>query len=568
MKTKSAFLIGCLGFIVILVIAFSIGYRMAKVPGAKSIGSGSWLVLDLAGEVPDYNELRSSGVWNLGNPGQTEICQRIRRAAEDSKVKGILIKPGIAQISYPNLNEIAAALKDFKASKKPVLAHAEMMGQRDYLLCALADKINMDPSASGGLLLEGVAANLLFYRDTLAKLGIKMHVMQAGEFKGASEPYTRTSLSPGTEANLRSVLKSRYDLIRADIAKLRQLDSAAVRNVFESRPDVFLSAKEALQRRLIDSAVSWADFAAQNKIDEDKFVSIRKYAAETVITGAPAKIAVVNLAGNIAPSQGFAAEGLISANKVDRILDDIAEDSSVKAVVLRINSPGGSALESELIYQRLQQLKQPVVISMGGMAASGGYYVSCAGDYIFADPQSITGSIGVVMALPEAEELGNKLGLESQTISYGKFANFGSILEKYQPELLESLDRSAQSVYTEFKQRVMDARKIGPQAIDAVAEGRVFSAAAAKEAGLIDQVGGLDAAVAKAAGLAKITRYSVEHYPEKISFFDFFRESGVFQAASSLLSRRDITIEQRLRDFLEFSLPKSSWLYFCPFRLD
>lgn len=568
MKTKSAFLLGCSVFLIILVVAFFLGMRYGKGPNVHSVGSDSWLVLDLKGEVPDYNEVRGSSFWGFGSPSSEDICRKIRQAGTDPKVKGIVIKPFGAVVGYANLNEIAAALKEFKAHKKPVLAHGEMLAQRDYLLCAMADKINMDPSASGALLLEGVSANVLFYKDALAKLGIKMHVMQSGEYKGAAEPYTQTSLSPGTEANLRRVLQSRYELVMSDIGNYRQLDSTLVRNVFETRPDLFINAQEALKFGLIDQTGTWDAFAAQNKIADDKCVSIADYANTSEPSFAANKIAVVNLSGSIAPGVGFASEAVISAAKVDGILDDITEDSSVKAVVLRVNSPGGSALESEMIYQKLQALKVPLVVSMGGMAASGGYYISCAGDYIFADPQTITGSIGVIMALPEAEELGNKLGLESQTLSYGKFANFGSILEKYDEELLASLKRNSTEVYTEFQQRVMDSRKISAEEIGAVAEGRVFSAADAKAMRLIDEIGGLDEAVKKAASLAKVTNYSAAHYPRKISFFEMFRSNGWFQMAVKMLSGREISVEQRLLQYLEQAVPTRTWLYFCPFRLD
>lgn len=567
MKSKSAFLVGCLVFVVLVVVAFNVGYRLMKVPGPKGIASESWLVLDPQGMVPDYNEIRSSGFWNLGPVSSEEICRRIRRAAIDPKVKGILIKPGITQISYANLNEIAAALKDFKARRKPVLAHGEMLAQRDYLLCSMADKVNMEPSASAGLLLEGVSANMLFFKNTLAKLGIKMHVMQAGKYKGASEPYNRTSFSPETEANLRQVLKGRYDLILDTIGRYRQLDTLAVREIFETRPDLFITADEAMRYGLIDQALTWDSYAAENGITPEKTVSIRKYNSET-LQSSTNRIAVLNLSGNIAPVQGFTADGLISSGKVDKVVRQIQEDPSIKAVILRVNSPGGSALESELIYQKLQTLKIPVVVSMGGMAASGGYYVSCAGDYIFADPYTITGSIGVVMALPEAEELGNKIGLDSQTLSYGKFAKFGSIFEAYDQEILDSFQRSADSVYAEFQERVMTARKIAPENMEAVAEGRVFTAAAAKANGLIDEIGGLDAAIKKAAELAKITNYTTQQYPRQISWFEMFREGGWWEMAQKVLSQRDISLSERLQAYLEQTLKPRHWLYFCPYALD
>ncbi len=209
-------------------------------------------------------------------------------------------------------------MQEFKKSGKPVIAHAEMLTQKDYLLCALADSIYMDPSASGGLMLEGVSSNILFYREALKKLGVKMHVMQSGDYKGAGEPYVQTSLSPGTEENLRRALKNRYDLLREDISKLRGLDSTLVLDVYENRPDLFISSKDAKTYGLIDATATWDEMLAHYQIKDKDRVSFADYGsqAETVTSGD--KIAVVNLSGNIAASAGYSAEGVISASKVDK----------------------------------------------------------------------------------------------------------------------------------------------------------------------------------------------------------------------------------------------------------
>ncbi|MBW6514771.1 MAG: signal peptide peptidase SppA [Candidatus Syntrophosphaera sp.] len=568
MKTHSAILIGCGAIIVILAAAFAVGYFIGFSPRVEKVSPGTWLLLDPGTSVPDYNEVSGSGFLGFAPLSAEEICRKIRHAASDTKIKGIVIRPGLAQISYANLNEINAALQEFQAAGKPVVAHGEIFTQRSYLLGAMADKVHMDPTRSGGLILEGVAANILFYRDALKKLGIKMHVMQAGEYKGAGEPYTQTSLNPGTEENLRQALKGRYEQLQADIAQNRGLDPALVSDIFENRPDIFINAEHARIYGLIDELSSWDELREEYGITDSKTVSIKNYSDSFASSLSSNKIAVVNLSGNITPSSGWGPETFISAAKVDKVMDAIEEDGSVKAVVLRVNSPGGSALESELIYQRIKRLDIPVVVSMGGVAASGGYYISCSGDHIIADPHTITGSIGVIMALPEAEELGNKLGIESQTLSYGKFAAYGSIFEPYGEEFLSSLERNSENVYAEFTQRVMDARGISPEEISAVAEGRVFIASDAKASNLIDEIGGLDTAVAKAAELAGIDKYGVKQYPEKMNVWELFRSEGFFQMASELLARRDFSLEQRILDYLERTLATRQWLYFCPVNFD
>ncbi|NLW19376.1 MAG: signal peptide peptidase SppA [Candidatus Cloacimonetes bacterium] len=568
MKTKNGILLGCGIILLILVGAFVAGYFLASPFKGPSVSKGSWLVLNPSGVVPDYTEISGPEFLNLSSLSVDDICTRIRKAETDGKIQGIIIRPGGLGINQPNLREIKAALQDFKRSKKPVIAHAEVVSQNDYLLCTMADKIYMDPSASAGIMLEGVSGNILFYSEALKKLGVKMHVMQAGDYKGAGEPYTRRSLSPEAEQNLRQAFKGRYDLLRADISAARGIDSTKVWDVYETRPNLIINAKDAKTWGLIDEAATWEEVRAQYKIGKDKTIPISRYGSgvESSVTGS--KIAVVNLSGNISSASGYGSESSISLSKVSRILNSIEKDNTVKAVVLRVNSPGGSALESELIYQRIKTLKIPVVVSMGGVAASGGYYISCAADHIIADPHTITGSIGVIMALPEAAELGRKLGIDSQTISYGKFSGFGNIFESYDPELLASLNRESEAVYDEFRQRVMEARKIGPERIDEVSEGRVFIASDALALGLVDGLGDLDAAVKKAAELAGIQKYSLQKYPIRMGVWEALREGGLFNSLAIGLKLRSCSPQERLEAYLHDTLPLREWLYYCPYLLD
>lgn len=326
MKTRTGIFLGCGVVLLILIGAFVAGYFISTPYKTTSISQGTWLVLDPAGAIPDYTEVRGSELFGFSTLSAEDICSRIRKAAKDSKVKGIIIRPGAAQISYPNLSEIGAAMKEFKQSKKPVIAHGNYMGQSDYLLCALADSIYLDPSASAGLMLQGVSSNILFYREALKKLGVKMHVMQSGEYKGAGEPYTETSLTPGTEQNLRQALKGRYDLLRSDISSLRGLDSTLVRDVYENRPDLFINGREAKAYGLIDATVTWDEMLAQYKIRDKDRVSFSDYGRSSESSVSGNQIAVVNLSGNIASTSGYSAESVISATKVDKILDDIDKD--------------------------------------------------------------------------------------------------------------------------------------------------------------------------------------------------------------------------------------------------
>lgn len=571
MKSGKALLIGCLVFPLILIVAFGIGFcsSAGKLGSGASVSSNSWLVLDPAGMITDYNEVQSSGMFGSGISSAEELIARIKTAADDKRIKGMLIKPGFLQVNYANLGEISLALARFKGGKKPIIAYGDMMSQKDYLLCAMADSVWMQPSASAGIMLEGVSANLLFYKEALQKLGIKMHVMQSGEFKGAGEPYTRTELSPGTRDNIDKVLKARYDKLISDIASYRGIDSLKVKKVLEERDDLFISANQAKEFGLIDRAGSLDELKARYGITKSNSVSIKDYRASTPASGNQ-KVAVVNLSGSITPGSDFGTETIISASKVKKVIEAIEKDKAIKAVVLRVNSPGGSALESELIYQQVKALgkKMPVVVSMGGVAASGGYYISCAGQYIYADPYTVTGSIGVIMTIPETKELGGKLGLRSQTLRHGKFAGAFNLFESYDPALLESFRRSSSAVYQEFQQRVSSSRQIPMDQMPSVAEGRVWAAGDALSLKLIDAVGGLDDAIIKAAALAKISDYGITQYPIRVPIWQAIKDSGIFQMLSAQLKLRSSDPAEQLKQMLLSSFSPYEWLYRCPYSLD
>ncbi|MDY0151595.1 MAG: signal peptide peptidase SppA [Candidatus Cloacimonas sp.] len=572
MSKNKALLWGCLIFPLAIIVAFIIGFvstiGTGKVSSPK-IPANAWLRVNPSAAVSDYSEMESLKWFGSSQNSVEDMASKIRAAATDKRIKGMLIEPKFIQISYPSLSELGLAITEFKKSGKQVVAYGDYLTQADYLLASFASDIYLEPSASAGLVLEGVATNLMFYKEMLDKLGIKMHVLQSGAYKGAGEPYSQTSLSPGTRDNIDAVLQDRYTLLLAAIAQRRKISIPEITAVFETRDDLFLSATKAKALKLIDYPMNREDMLAKLKLDDDCFISIADYAAAKVDEQKD-KIAVVYLTGEISPSTGndFSGNSLISAAKVKKIIEDIRKDKGVKAVVLRINSPGGSALESEKIYQQLMKLKKdlPIVISMGGVAASGGYYISCAGDYIIADEATITGSIGVIMMLPETEGLGKKLGLRTQTLKHGKFAGAFNLFESYDPALLESLKRSSTGTYDEFKARVITARKYETGTIDSVAEGRVFSASAAKQNRLIDEIGSLETAIAKAANMVNCKKYSAVNFPEKTTFFDMLKESDFMKMKQALRLSTDpaAELERAMR-----AIPATGeWHYLMPYKLD
>jgi len=570
MSTKKIVLIVIIALILLIGLSYWTGRQMSKfafnAQPSISVGDGSWLRLNAETYIPEYNEVLPLNLFGSKSTNSVQnMTAKIKKAKTDSRITGLMIEPMMVSLSLASLNELGLAIQDFKTSGKPVIAFGDMMGHGDYLLASYADEIYMEPSASAGLMLSGTAANIMFFKELFDKIGVKMHIIQAGEFKGASEPYSRTSLSEGTRQNIEDALSDRFDLILSELAKRRELTFDDVLSVYNNREDYILNAETALQIRLIDHAMPRTQMLDERNIDEDKIVSISKY-SERQKPVHKENVAVVYLGGSIMPGSGSFSQSIITHAKVRKIVEQIEQDESIKAVVLRIDSPGGSALESELIYQALQKLKssKPMVVSMGGTAASGGYYISCAADHIIADPGTITGSIGVIMMLPEATGLGRKLGLRSQTIKFGKFAGAINPLEPYSAELLASLKRNSQSTYSEFKTRVMTAREISPDKINSIAEGRIYSAEDAMAVGLVDELGSLDFAVTKAAEIAGMAEYQVQNFPRKISFFEALKDSDFMQMQiSSLIKKPWWDVDTRILQHLE-DIEPYKWQYLMP----
>jgi protease-4 len=524
---KNYLLIGCLAFPILAIIAFYIGLHrpVENTNHYKPVKTNIWLEISPSGIVEDYNEVDYGFMGNVTSI--EDICTKIRDAAQDKNVKGILLLPSFTQIRMTGINEIAEALKIFKQSGKPVLSHLDMQTQADYMLAALADTVAMDPAASGGLFFEGVQANVSFYKNLLDKLGLKVNVIKSGAFKGYGETYSNTTFSPETYGNLKSVLSDRYDLITSFISVHRKLTPEQVKAIFEARQDYLISSKYALESGLVDKICGKDEFLKRNRIEKKQVVAVEDYSGSDKQNSSSDEIAVCYLQGGISPrvASQWQQDG-INADKVQRIIDQINEDRKIKAVVLRVNSPGGSALESELIYRKIQQLKAkvPVVVSMSGVAASGGYYISSPADYIVADPFTITGSIGVIQLLPDASGLAKKVGITNQTIGFGKYAGAMNLLNTPSAELLASLQRNSEQVYSEFKHRVVKYRKVDYDSLETLAGGRVWSAGAALENHLIDKVGTLSDAVMKAAELAKLKTYKTSVLPHKKQYFELLME--------------------------------------------
>jgi protease IV len=574
MSTKKVVLLVIIVLILLIAMSYCTGRQFSKLAMSTQssviVTDNSWLRVNPSGMIADYNEVMPLNFMGSGSANSIQnMTAKIAQAADDKRIKGMILEPGMLQISLPALNELGLAIQNFKAGGKPVYAFGDFISQGDYLLASYADEIFMEPSASAGLLLTGTAVNALFYKELYEKLGIKMHVIQAGEFKGAGEPYNQTSFSEGTRQNIADVLSDRFELILATIAQNRSITTDDVRAVYNNREDIFIRAEQAVEMQLVDHALSRTEMLEKLDVESDKLVSIGDYKASRKMPRGD-KIAVVYLNGNIAPGTAGYGQSLISHSKVRKITKDLIDNESVKAVVLRVNSPGGSALESEHIYQELLRLKasKPIIVSMGGVAASGGYYISCAADRIMADAGTITGSIGVIMVLPEATALGRKVGLRSQTIKYGKYAGAMNPFEPYSQEILNSFKQSSIGTYDEFKARVMSARGIAPEKINSIAEGRIYSAEDALAVNLIDEIGSLDLALVAAAEMANLSTFETVNYPVKMSFFEALKDSDFFNlTVQRIFSPNLLDLEKLARSYIEHIEP-GTWQYLMPVVVD
>ena len=524
---KKWFALGCLTSIVIVVALLFLGITSLKKLGQKKqvkISANSYLHLDLRGEITDYSVIKAD-FFNEYQPNAHDIIQKINRAKYDDNIVGIVLEPFGVSVGYATAHEIMKALQDFKTANKPIYAYLEMGTNKDYFLCSVADKIIMNPSSSGGLFLTGVGSNTLFYKDLLKKIGVEVNVVQAGKFKGAGEMFSRSGMSDALRNSLTTLYADVYNQMIKTLANNRNMPLSEMKNIYEKRDKFIVSEEYALDLNLIDDLQYKKDFYKDNVGPKDKLVPYSKYKNHKKPT-MTSYIAVVYAQGNISKKMSKLDIEKISASRYNKILDKLKKNKSVKAIVIRINSPGGSALESDIIYDKIQEIRKykPVVISMGNVAASGGYYISCASDYIYADKFTITGSIGVISMLPNFSELSDKIGVNSEEINYGKYTNFLNPWNKVDSNDLEQMRYFSQKVYNEFKQRVANGRDLSLAKVEEVAQGRVWSSHDAKNIQLVDAIGNLEDAIDKASEIANIPTYSLKFYPKQKSITELFLE--------------------------------------------
>ena len=527
-----------LGFILLQVLAFIIMLfiiaGMAASIGKKAtpVKANSVLCLELNGTLSErVAEDPFEGLYgeNKSNMALNDVLESIKHAKNDDNIKGISIEVNSLIASLASLEEIRNALSDFKKSGKFIYAYGENYTQGQYYLTSVADKVFVHPE--GTFDMHGLSMQVMFYKQLLEKLDVDMQIVKVGTYKSAVEPFVLDHMSDANKEQISALLVSEWNHILNQISASRGISVEQI-NADCDALSLFSNLQYAKEKGYIDSTIYQDEYTSYlkkqlglDKKEDISYITPKQYAS-SAITPSNAKniIGVVYATGNIIDGEGD--NGTIGRNIADQIAD-LAEEDNVKAIVLRINSGGGSALMSENIWREIVRLKKqkPIVVSMSDVAASGGYYIACAADYIVAQPTTITGSIGVFGMIPNVQGLMKKIGVSIDEVSTNKHASLLGINRPMDGEEREVMQQFVNKTYSTFLTRVSDGRNIATTYVDSVGQGRIWSGEDALKLHLVDTLGGIDVAINKAAQLAKISSYRIESYPHMKNVWEEFAES-------------------------------------------
>lgn len=458
--------------------------------------------------------------------GLNDILACIKNAATDPKIKGIYLNSATVGASPASVKEIHDALVEFKKYGKFIYAYSDVLAQNGYYLASVADKIILNPA--GSLDFKGYAFQVMFYKGLIDKLDVDVQILRHGQFKSAVEPYMLYKMSEANREQLTVLSNSLWKVFVDDISAARKIPADSLNAIAENL--LCATPEDALRLKMVDQLGYPGDMEKllKSKLnvgedDDINFVSISKYKKSIIEnTKAAAKIAVVYAVGEISDGKGDNSRGIYSESFIKEF-KKAYKDNNVKAIVLRINSPGGSALASENIWREIENAKKAgkiVVTSMGDYAASGGYYIACNSNYIIAQPNTLTGSIGVFGMIPSFQNLlKNKLGITVDVVKTNQHADYGTGLRPLDGTEIATIQNSIEQIYSTFTKRVADGRKMTVAQVDSIGQGRVWAGVDALNIGLVDKLGNIDDAIAKAAELAKISNYSIVYYPKQKDWF-------------------------------------------------
>ncbi len=524
------FFASCLGFIVGSIVLSLIGVMIfagiaSSAEQKPSVYSNSVLHLSFDDIIPEYtNNLESAGfdIYDEKTLGLHEIIATINNAATDNRIKGIFMEVDALMTSgTASAAELRQALEDFQSEGKFILSYSKYYTQGAYYVSSVADEIYLNPM--GIIDFRGFAAQIPFYKNMLDKVGVKMQVFYAGQYKSATEPFRRTDMSPQNRFQVRQYLNGMYDNFLEDISESRDISVPELKRIANE----FISSNPqlAVEHKLVDAA-DYRDAALSSireriglgKDENIHFISLNNYnKAKPPSLGSYSsdRIAVVYAEGGIVDGAG--GNGSIGDKRYNKVFNAIRKDDRIKAVVLRVNSPGGSALSAENMHHELSRLKEtgkPIVVSMGDYAASAGYYISCLADSIVARPSTLTGSIGVFSMLPNAQTLLNeKLGVNFDTVRTGDFSAGLTPFYDLTDKETRWFQKRTEDMYEIFLNKVAEGRHMTRDEVHQIAQGRVWTGEEALKIGLVDQLGDLDKAIDIAANMSGLEEYRIKEYP-------------------------------------------------------
>lgn len=513
----------------LLLFFFMIGIVSSLVPEQEVVSINPNAVIKLTLDRPiversshnPLDEIDLSSMSRRNVDGLNELLSNLAKAKNDPNVAGIYLEISSIDAGISTVKEIRQALVDFKKSGKFVIAYSDYLTQKGYYLASVADRIFLNPQ--GSIEWQGLRSEIMFFRGTLEKLGVEPIVIRHGKYKSAVEPFINDRMSAENRQQLQQLVQSIWQDMLNDIAVSRRIGTDTLQ--LAANQLIAYNADSCYKFRLIDSLAYQDDMKKilSSRIGcDEKELSIVDYQKYTKVPKnyagkglAKNKIAIVYAYGDVIMGKGD--EGTVSSERISRAIREAREDSTVKAVVLRVNSPGGSALASEVIWREIKLTTpvKPVVASLGDVAASGGYYIACAATSIVAQPSTITGSIGVFGILFNAKELLNKkLGITTDVVKTNEYADFPSFSRPLATTEKRRLEMEIDRIYNNFVQHVAEGRKMTPQQVDAYAQGRVWSGIDALSIGLVDTLGNINDAIRIAANLANVTEYRVVELPK------------------------------------------------------
>lgn len=562
-KNVLATMVGMFGFFIVMGVIgmMSIIGMIASGNAAQNVEKNSVFVLNLSGTISEQGSENPLSMFtgdNSLNSGLNDILSSIKKAKANDEIKGIYIEAGALATNYATLQEIRNALADFRKSGKWIVAYGDFYTQGAYYVASVANKVYINPK--GIVDWHGIGAQTMFYKDFMAKFGVKWQVVKVGTFKSATETFTEEKMSDANRLQTQTFIDGTWRNICAAVSKSRGISVDSLNSYADSY--LALQSTETLVKAKMVDGMMYGDQVKDAvkkimKLDKDDDIQQLTLSNMLNVKGGKeegSEIAVYYASGDIVQDPKaatmFGNNNYIASRKVCKDLEDLMNDDDVKAVVVRINSGGGDAYASEQMWHQMSELRKvkPVVVSMGDYAASGAYYMSAPASWIVAQPNTLTGSIGIFAVIPDLSGLvTTKLGVRFDEVKTNRNSTFGNLMARpFNAEEKAMLQASVNRGYSLFRQRVAEGRQLPVESVEKIAQGRVWLATDALNIKLVDQLGGIDDAVKKAAQLAKLKDYYTSDYPAAASWMD-----AMLNSMSSSGTYLDEQLRQTLGDFYQ-----------------